>query len=163
MAVSSRGFATQVEFKLSKLHVSRGLAPSRRKRMGFQRDRLAVLSRISCCCSDPVVPIRGATGSGKSKEKAEEWRFDHKKSPHRVRVHASPTMPFPSAQYVSLAAFTSISISLSMNVYAYRIFLYIGVYLYSYCSLKLNNGILNLFLYLCIFFLTKTVLSSLLI
>ncbi|KAK6256970.1 hypothetical protein QUC31_000429 [Theobroma cacao] len=116
MAVSSRGFATQVEFKLSKLHVSRGLAPSRRKRMGFQRDRLAVLSRISCCCSDPVVPIRGATGSGKSKEKAEEWRFDHKKSPHRVRVHASPTMPFPSAQYVSLAAFTSISISLSMNV-----------------------------------------------
>ncbi|XP_022769336.1 uncharacterized protein LOC111312896 isoform X1 [Durio zibethinus] len=94
MAASSGGFATQLEFKLFTLHVYHGLAPSKR----ILCDRLTMLSRVSCCCSDSVVQIRRASGSGKSNEKTEDWRFDSKKSPHRVRVQASPAMPFTSAQ-----------------------------------------------------------------
>ena len=131
MAASSRGFATQLEFKL---YVSHGLAPGRKKKMCFPRDRLIMSSRISCCCSDPVV--RRSTGSRKSNEKVEDWRYDSKKSPHRVRVQASPAMSFASAQYVTLLAFCTIFINLSRNVYAYRIYCHIRVYLYSYCSLK---------------------------
>lgn len=55
---------------------------------------------VSCCCSDPVVPARKT----KSAEKADEtWRFDPQKvvpPAHRVRVHATPSMPFASPQYV---------------------------------------------------------------
>ncbi|MBA0595317.1 hypothetical protein Gorai_012190, partial [Gossypium raimondii] len=98
MVASSRGFTTQLELKLSTLFISYGLAPSKKKRMCFPRDPLTILSRISCCCSEPVVPVRRGSGSGKSNEKVEDWRFDSKKSPHRVRVQASSAMPFASAQ-----------------------------------------------------------------
>ncbi|KAG8494324.1 hypothetical protein CXB51_012076 [Gossypium anomalum] len=98
MVASSRGFTTQLELKLSTLFISYGLAPSKNKRMCFPRDPLTILSRISCCCSEPVVPVRRGSGSGKSNEKVEDWRFDSKKSPHRVRVQASSAMPFASAQ-----------------------------------------------------------------
>ncbi|KAH1065866.1 hypothetical protein J1N35_030853 [Gossypium stocksii] len=98
MVASSRGFTTQLELKLSTLFISYGLAPSKKKRMCFPRDPLTILSRISCCLSEPVVPVRRGSGSGKSNEKVEDWRFDSKKSPHRVRVQASSAMPFASAQ-----------------------------------------------------------------
>lgn len=102
MVASSRGFTSQLELKLSTLFISYGLAPSKKKRMCFPRDPLTMLSRISCCCSEPVVPVRRGSGSGKNNEKVEDWRFDSKKSPHRVRVQASSGMPFASAQYVAL-------------------------------------------------------------
>lgn len=62
------------------------------------RERVLTVGRIGCCCSDPVVPIRRTTGSGKRVEKTEEWRFDPKKIPHRVRTQASPAVPFASSQ-----------------------------------------------------------------
>lgn len=111
MAASSRAFATQLDFfRLSRLvdflHLqssSNGLEELRkRKRVCFDADRFLGVSRISCCCSDSVVPIRRTTGSGKTPEKCEEWWFDSKKSKtkssHRVRIQASPAMPFASTQ-----------------------------------------------------------------
>lgn len=124
MASSSRGFATQLEFKFSKLYVSHGLAPSRKRRMCFPRDRFTLLSRIRYCCSNPVVPIRRAKVSGKSNEKVEDWRFDSKKN--RVRVQASPAMPFSSAQYVLSSIFFSDTFIVYIAIFAYN--------LYSYCS-----------------------------
>ncbi|GMH20512.1 hypothetical protein Nepgr_022353 [Nepenthes gracilis] len=57
------------------------------------------LSRISCCCSNSLGPIRRIIGSGKSHaEKCEEWWFDAKMSPHRVRSYALPSIPFASTQ-----------------------------------------------------------------
>ncbi|XP_039001832.1 uncharacterized protein LOC120127992 isoform X3 [Hibiscus syriacus] len=99
MVASSTGFTTQLELKLSStFFISYGLSPSKKKRMCFPRDPLTFLSRITCYCSDPVVPVRRATGSGKSNEKVEDWRFDSKKIPLRVRVQAPSAMPFASAQ-----------------------------------------------------------------
>ncbi|KAK0575473.1 hypothetical protein LWI29_001178 [Acer saccharum] len=107
MAASSRAFATQLDFSLSRLfdvsHLqshSNGLEELRkRKRVCFEGgDRVVGVSRISCCCSNSVVPIRRTSGSGKSVEKCEEWRFDSKKSSHRVRIQAAPAMPFASPQ-----------------------------------------------------------------
>ncbi|KAH9759465.1 Inactive purple acid phosphatase-like protein [Citrus sinensis] len=98
MASSSRGFTTRLDFRLRRLvDISRGQVngldePRKRKRVSFEGERIGV-SRISCCCSDPVVPIR----SCKSVEKCEEWRFDPKKSSHRSRIQASPSMPFASS------------------------------------------------------------------
>ncbi|RVX15873.1 hypothetical protein CK203_005662 [Vitis vinifera] len=95
MAASSRGFATPFRLELRSVDVS--TLPHReiefrkcRRRVSVDGDRIR-LSRIRCCCS-------GSTGSGKSVEKAEEWRFDSKKSSHRVRIQAMPSMPFASPQ-----------------------------------------------------------------
>ncbi|KAH9693764.1 Inactive purple acid phosphatase-like protein [Citrus sinensis] len=104
MASSSRGFTTQLDFRLRRpVDISRGQVngldePRKRKRVSFEGERIGV-SRISCCCSDPVVPIR----SCKSVEKCEEWRFDPKKSSHRSRIQASPSMPFASSQSCSVS------------------------------------------------------------
>ncbi|XP_011657351.1 uncharacterized protein LOC101214256 isoform X1 [Cucumis sativus] len=67
------------------------------RRILFGINRLG-FTPISCCCSDSMVPIRRATGSGKSVEKQEDWRFDPKKPPRRLRVQATPAMPFASPQ-----------------------------------------------------------------
>lgn len=106
-AASCKGFTTQLDFRLRRLvdisHLhSNGLEELRkRKRVSFEGERVGV-SRISCCCSDSVVPIRRKGGSAKSVEKCEEWRFDPKKSSHRARIQVSPAMPFASPQYVTL-------------------------------------------------------------
>lgn len=113
MAASSRALSTQLDFfRLSRLvdvsHLqSNGngvLELRKRKRVSFDADRFIPVSRISCCSSDSVVPIRKTNGSGKSLEKCEEWRFDSKKSKsvssHRLRTQASPAMPFASTQWV---------------------------------------------------------------
>ncbi|XP_015884176.1 protein EARLY STARVATION 1, chloroplastic [Ziziphus jujuba] len=105
MAASSRGFATQLDFKLRRLGFHHPLhrdnnnvsAFRKRRRVNFEGDRV-VVSRISCCCSDSVLPIRRATGTGKSVEKSDEWRFDSKKIRRSVRIQASPALPFASPQ-----------------------------------------------------------------
>ncbi|GFY95829.1 hypothetical protein Acr_11g0001350 [Actinidia rufa] len=95
MAASSRGLSsTQFGLKprrvdLSPLYHRGGLELRRKRRKFFDRDW-----RINCCCSDSVVPIRRS----KNVEKAEEWRFDPKKSPRRVRIQATPALPFASSQ-----------------------------------------------------------------
>ncbi|KAK9270910.1 hypothetical protein L1049_026497 [Liquidambar formosana] len=53
--------------------------------------------------SDAAAPTRlfrfgERPGAGKSVKKAEEWRFESKKSSHRVRIQAVPAMPFASPQ-----------------------------------------------------------------
>ena len=100
MAASSRGFATPFRLELRSVDVL--TLPHReiefrkcRRRVSVDGDRIR-LSRIRCCCS-------GSTGSGKSVEKAEEWRFDSKKSSHRVRIQAMPSMPFASPQWVPIS------------------------------------------------------------
>ncbi|XP_039055692.1 uncharacterized protein LOC120198413 [Hibiscus syriacus] len=99
MATSHRGLATQFEFNFAKLYFSDGLAPTKERRICFRRDRLSTLSRISCCCSDSLVPIRGANGSGSGNvTKGENRRFGSNNSLHRVRILASPVMPCASAQ-----------------------------------------------------------------
>ncbi|KAA3467135.1 inactive purple acid phosphatase-like protein [Gossypium australe] len=99
MSTTDRGFATLFEFNLSKLYLSHGLAPRKKQRICF---RLTMLSRISCCYPDPLVPIRRGNGSANSNEKkGENWRLDSKNSLHKVRVLASPAMSFASAQYVT--------------------------------------------------------------
>ncbi|TYI42827.1 hypothetical protein ES332_A01G125600v1 [Gossypium tomentosum] len=96
MSRTDRGFTTLFEFNLSKLNFSHGLAPRKKQRMCF---RLTVLSRISCCYPDPLVPIRRGNGSANSNEKkGENWRLDSKNSLHKVRVLPSPAMSFASAQ-----------------------------------------------------------------
>ncbi|XP_023887871.1 protein EARLY STARVATION 1, chloroplastic isoform X2 [Quercus suber] len=111
MAASPGGFTAQLNFKLGRrpggypmrnqLGLDLGVRKRRRLRVEASSDRVGT-SRISCCCSDSVVPIRRSSGSGKSIEKSEDWRFDPKKSSHshshRVRVHASPALPFASPQ-----------------------------------------------------------------
>ncbi|GMP81829.1 hypothetical protein CsSME_00036408 [Camellia sinensis var. sinensis] len=99
MAASSRGFSTPFCLKPRRFDSS----PLHHHHRGFEfrksRNRRRFLDFR--CCSDSVVPIRRTTGSGKSAEKkAEEWRFDPKKSPHRVRIQATPALPFGSTQYV---------------------------------------------------------------
>ncbi|CAL8995447.1 unnamed protein product [Prunus brigantina] len=99
MAATSRGFASHLDFKLRRLAFHPRPHPStsnggleelrKRRRFSLRGDRRGV-SRISCCCSDSVVPIR----SGKNAEKAEEWRFDSKKRPPRAGVQASAALPF---------------------------------------------------------------------
>ncbi|KAB1203572.1 hypothetical protein CJ030_MR8G015395 [Morella rubra] len=107
MAATSGGFSAQFDFKLKRggrlvggiCPPSRSLGLELRKRWKRRaRERVGGVSRISCCCSSHGAPIRRATGSGKSVEKIEEWRFDPKKSPQRVRIQASPAMPFASSQ-----------------------------------------------------------------
>ena len=86
MAASSRGFANP--FRLE----SRGIEFRKSRRsISVGGDRVRLSRRTGCCCS-------GSTGSGKSAEKAEEWRFDSKKSSNRVRIQAMPSMPFASPQ-----------------------------------------------------------------
>ncbi|GFS46431.1 hypothetical protein Acr_00g0102210 [Actinidia rufa] len=97
MAASSRGLSsTPFGLKLRRLDLSplyhRGGLELRRKRRRFlDRDW-----RIYYCCSDSVVPIR----KSKNVEKAEEWLFDPKKSPRRVRIQATPALPFASSQKI---------------------------------------------------------------
>ncbi|EXB56336.1 hypothetical protein L484_024878 [Morus notabilis] len=108
MAATSRGFATQFDLKLRRLGFHHppprrdgngSFELRKRRRVSFDGgDRRVVVSRVRCCCSDSVVPIRKAAGAGKSVEKAEEWRFDPKKSPRRVRIQPSPALPFSSPQ-----------------------------------------------------------------
>ncbi|XP_021902787.1 uncharacterized protein LOC110818281 isoform X2 [Carica papaya] len=94
MAASS---PTHLHFRLRRPILSHlrpplcGFDLSKRKRkLCFHAARLG-LTPLACCCSDAGLPVR-------SPDKGEEWRFDPKKSPRRVRVHASPAMPFASPQ-----------------------------------------------------------------
>lgn len=106
MAASSRSFATQFDFKLRRLGFHHPLHRDsnnvsefrKRRRVNFEGERVGV-SRISCCCSDSVLPIRRATEIVKSVEKSDEWRFGSKKVRRRVRIQASPALPFASPQY----------------------------------------------------------------
>ncbi|KAL2489485.1 hypothetical protein Fot_42777 [Forsythia ovata] len=97
-AAASRGFTTPFNLRLrgadvAALNDKNGVLEVRRKKRRLLTSDWGV---VKCCCSDSVVPIRMATGSGKSVEKCEEWRFDMKKSPnYRVRA---PAMPFASPQ-----------------------------------------------------------------
>jgi hypothetical protein len=128
MAASSRGFAAQFDFKLGGggrrgivvgdvFPAAHGLGLEVRKRWWWrrrvrERDRVVGACRISCCCSDPVVPIRRANGPVKRVEKREEWRFDPKRRPHRARIQASPSTPFASSQYVPIFAYMCVCVSL---------------------------------------------------
>lgn len=110
MAASSRGFTATpfTSLELKRLNISpryrRGLELPKKRRICLDGDR-DWPNRITCCCPDSVVPIRRPTGSGKSVDKAEDWRLDTKKNPHRVRIQALPAMPFASPQYLSLHCF----------------------------------------------------------
>ncbi|KAF8410324.1 hypothetical protein HHK36_002851 [Tetracentron sinense] len=103
MAASSKGFAAPFGLKLRRLDVSplyHGLdfRKNRRRCVNGHGHRL---SRFGCCCcSDSVKPIRRTSGSGKSAEKVEDWRFESKKSPRRVRIQATP-FPSPRSRGVS--------------------------------------------------------------
>ncbi|XP_023002025.1 uncharacterized protein LOC111496033 isoform X1 [Cucurbita maxima] len=98
MAACCRGFPTHFDFDRrveSVLLRSRGGAELRRRTWGrilFGINRVG-FSSIRCCCSDSMVPIRRITGSGKSVEKQEDWRFDAK-----LCIQATPAMPFASSQ-----------------------------------------------------------------
>lgn len=99
MAATSRGVATP--FKL-KARTADALPLSGFVEVELRWRKRRLLGRdgrwsVKCCCPDSVVPIRGSSGSGKSADKCEEWRFDPRKI-NRVRVHASPAMPFASPQ-----------------------------------------------------------------
>ncbi|XP_048130020.1 uncharacterized protein LOC115735152 isoform X2 [Rhodamnia argentea] len=95
MAASSRGFATQLDFRLEF-----PLARSGKLELGKRARRRAVrveglgdpvgASRIGCCCSDSVVPARRTAGKGA--EKSDDWRFESKK------IAPTPAMPFASPQ-----------------------------------------------------------------
>ncbi|XP_059634002.1 protein EARLY STARVATION 1, chloroplastic isoform X1 [Cornus florida] len=92
MAASSRGLSTPFSLKLRRvdvtpLHHQRLELKKRKRRFGAIR-----------CCSDSLAPIRRTTGSGKSPDKVEEWPFDSKKIPRRVRIQATPALPFASSQ-----------------------------------------------------------------
>lgn len=103
MAATSRGLSTPV-----------GLRPSRRvdasplhsHGLHFWKHRSRTRSDCSCSSSsssDSVIPIRKATPYRKSveKSKAEDWRFDPKRSCTRVRIQATPAaLPFLSSEYV---------------------------------------------------------------
>lgn len=129
MAASPGGLSAQFDFKLGGggggrgvvvgdvFPAARGLGLEVRKRWWWrrrarERDRVGGACRISCCCSDPVVPIGRATGSVKRVEKREEWRFDPKKRPNRARIQASPSTPFASSQYVPTFAYMCVCVSL---------------------------------------------------
>ncbi|KDP36826.1 hypothetical protein JCGZ_08117 [Jatropha curcas] len=96
MAASSSGLSTQLHFKLTRLLISPvhstvyGLQLRKKKRRTLVNRVEA--SRISCCCSDSVVPIRRTGGASKSSEKIDE------KTSHRVRAKAIPALPFASSQ-----------------------------------------------------------------
>ncbi|XP_004292915.1 PREDICTED: uncharacterized protein LOC101299355 isoform X2 [Fragaria vesca subsp. vesca] len=97
---TTRGFAT---------HLSRHRPPPhplhRHKDELSKRRRLTVgggrpgASRISCCCSDSVVPIRSNASSEGKRKTCDEWRFDSKNQrPHRAGLKAAAALPFTSAQ-----------------------------------------------------------------
>nr|GMC85002.1 inactive purple acid phosphatase-like protein [Ipomoea batatas]GMD43608.1 inactive purple acid phosphatase-like protein [Ipomoea batatas]GME19351.1 inactive purple acid phosphatase-like protein [Ipomoea batatas] len=97
MAATSRGVATPFKTKARRadaLPVSGFVELRWRKRRLLGGD---ARWSVKCCCPDSVVPIRGSSGSGKSADNCEEWRFDPLKI-NRVRVHASTAMPFASPQ-----------------------------------------------------------------
>ena len=141
MAASPGGFTAQLNFKLGRrpggyamrnqLGLDLEVRKRRRLRVEASTDRIGT-SRISCCCSDSVVPIRRSSGSGKSIEKSEDWRFDPKKSSHshRVRLHASPALPFASPQY-------SLSLSLS------HMYLHTQTHTHLYIYLSVNVELFN--------------------
>ena len=146
MAASPGGFTAQLNFKLGRrpggyamrnqLGLDLEVRKRRRLRVEASTDRIGT-SRISCCCSDSVVPIRRSSGSGKSIEKSEDWRFDPKKSSHshRVRLHASPALPFASPQY-------SLSLSL-ICIYTLKLtHTYIYIYIYLSVNVELFNSLL---------------------
>ncbi|XP_022153171.1 uncharacterized protein LOC111020728 isoform X3 [Momordica charantia] len=107
MAACCRGFSTHfdIDRRLESFRLpSHGHGPPelrrrrrRRRRVLFEINGVGFTS-ISCCCSDSMVPIRRTTGSGKSVEKKEDWRFDPKKAPRSVRIQATPAMSFASPQ-----------------------------------------------------------------
>ena len=142
MAASPGGFTAQLNFKLGRrpggyamrnqLGLDLEVRKRRRLRVEASTDRIGT-SRISCCCSDSVVPIRRSSGSGKSIEKSEDWRFDPKKSSHshRVRLHASPALPFASPQY-------SLSLSL-ICIYTLKL---THTYIYLSVNVELFNSLL---------------------
>ncbi|KAM1387775.1 hypothetical protein ACFX2I_015979 [Malus domestica] len=108
MAATSRGFASPPDFKLTRLRLRLAFDPhplpstatnaarlrdirKRRRRLSLPMADPPAVTRITCCCSDSVVPIR----SGKSLDKAEEWRFDSKKRAQRAAgVPVSAALPF---------------------------------------------------------------------
>ncbi|GAB4832998.1 Protein EARLY STARVATION 1, chloroplastic [Ancistrocladus abbreviatus] len=109
VASSSGGFPTSFVVKFRRLHDVSVIPDKqccfelvvRRRRLrngyaGRQGESVKRVSRINCCCSDSVVPIRRSTGSSAKShaEKCEEWRFDPKKTSHR----ALPSVPFASSQ-----------------------------------------------------------------
>ncbi|KAM5565277.1 hypothetical protein ABKV19_019350 [Rosa sericea] len=70
---------------------------SKRRRLTIGGNRLGV-SRISCCCSDPAVPIRSSSPAEKRK-KSDERRFDsNQRPPQRVGLKAAAALPFASEQ-----------------------------------------------------------------
>ncbi|CAK9178341.1 unnamed protein product [Ilex paraguariensis] len=100
MAATSRGLTAPFGVRLRSVDVSPplhhqplDLRKRRRRRLIDRAD-----FRIKCCCSDSLGPIRRTSGSGKRVEKCVEWRFDPKKNTHRVRMQATPAMPFASPQ-----------------------------------------------------------------
>ncbi|CAI9771449.1 unnamed protein product [Fraxinus pennsylvanica] len=97
-AAASRGFMTPFNFRLRRSDVAalndkNGVLEVRRKKRRLLMSDWGV---VKCCCSDSVVPIRMATGSGKNVEKSEDWRVDMKQS-QNSRVRA-PAMRFASHQ-----------------------------------------------------------------
>ncbi|XP_022946162.1 uncharacterized protein LOC111450324 isoform X1 [Cucurbita moschata] len=103
MAACCRGFSTHVDFdrrvELFRSPTLGGpdLRRRRWRRILFESNRVGFCP-ITCCCSDSLVPIRRTAGSGKNVEKQEDWRFNPKKSPRRLRIQATPAMPFASPQ-----------------------------------------------------------------
>lgn len=152
MAATSGGFSAQFDFKLKRggrlvggiCPPSRSLGLELRKRWKRRaRERVGGVTRISCCCSSHGAPIRRATGSGKSVEKIEEWRFDPKKSPQRVRIQASPAMPFASSQWVPTCSCIFIYLSLYVSVHAVDNIQCVSILSCGIvCTLNLNSNIL---------------------
>ena len=124
MVASSRALAGQLNFKVGTVRrlggypsCNIGFELEVKKRRRSVRVEGVGASRISCCCSDSVIPIRRSSGSDKSSDKGEEWRFDLKKSSHthRVRIHASPALPFASTQYTHLLSLLHIRIRVRIS------------------------------------------------
>ena len=124
MVAISRGFASPPDFKLTRLGLAFHPHPhpctatnagrlrdlrKRRRRLSLPRADPPAVTLITCCCSDPVVPIL----SGKTVDKADDRRFDSKKRAHRAAgVQASAALPFfasssssSPAQYVTFSIF----------------------------------------------------------
>lgn len=133
MSASSRGFTTTTPFSLDvspAFHHHHHYSGSGAEELNRRKRKVVYLDgvggggrvrgcRIKCSCSDPAVPIRRTSGSGKSVEKSEEWRFDSskKKSPRRVRIQATPPRPFASPQYISLSLSLLYIYIMYMNVF----------------------------------------------
>ncbi|XP_010242863.1 PREDICTED: uncharacterized protein LOC104587105 isoform X1 [Nelumbo nucifera] len=102
MAASSRGFAAPFDLKLRGFDIS---PPLHHQGLDFRKKKGERsggggeghwFCRIDCSCSDSVTPMRTKSGSGKGVDNAEEWRYERKNSPLRVRVQAMPALPFAS-------------------------------------------------------------------